>query len=169
MAEPAGHGDVDELLASTIEKHHIRKDHGDVRFASAQVEIEIPIVVEISKITAHGEYGGRNPLSFRDIGKVSLAIASEVPCHTGLMRFAQIAEHEITHLRIVGRDEDIQMAIVVEIPDPGWETKDWLSDARRLGDVLEGAVPLISIEAVGTAEIGDSTFPKLKSVLFISC
>ena len=47
---PARHGDVVEFLAVLIHEQLIRNEDGDIRLTRANIEVEVPIVVDVAEV-----------------------------------------------------------------------------------------------------------------------
>ena len=133
-----------------------------VRIASAQVEIEEAIAVDVSEIRTHRQHRKGQPLLLRDIRECPVA---QVAVHARRLEVdglaAEIVGGEFIHATRIARDEQVQRTIVVEVPEPRRETRDRLGETQMWRDVRESAVAIVHVEAirphvVGHVELGET-------------
>jgi hypothetical protein len=97
----------------------------------------------------------------RDVDESTAAIAAKETSQLGASRQSEIVGR---HIGYIGRDaaaaavtgdEQVQRAVVVEIPEPRGEAGDGTRHVQLGGDVQEGPVAVVSIKAVSGAQVGD--------------
>ena len=70
---------------------------------------------------------------------------------------AEVIGHDVGELGVVVVDEEVEPAVVVEVPEPAGERPVVArpGDAHLAGDVAERAVPLVVVQPAGRVEVRD--------------
>ena len=153
-AEAAGERDLDEALAADVLVHLIRHEAREVGLAGAEVEVEPAVVVEVAVVGAHGHRRTRDPELPRDFDEAPAVVAPEHRVAVGELR-AEVRRRHLRRLLAVVRVEEIEIAVVVVVEEPGGERLRRRLPQPQLGShVGEGAVAVVAVETI-VAEVGD--------------
>ena len=130
-------------------------DAGETGITGSQVEVQPAVVVQVAEVGTHGLHGDSQVPLLDHVPKA----ASAVPLvEAGLFEIRGESETVtglLTDMTRITGDEQVQVAVVVVIPEPDREA---LLGTRHLQlgrDVLEGSVSPVPVEPVRIPVVGD--------------
>ena len=165
VTESTGDGDVDELLPTSIPVHVVGHQRVDGRIAGPQVEVEPAVVVEVAEVGPHrGAREGQAELP-GCVVEATLAVVPIDPDRDAALGEPQVAAGDIRNRWFVAGDQQIDVAVVVVVPEPARKALLWSGHAELRCDIPERAVSLVVVEAVQERVVRDEEIGPAVSVV----
>ena len=148
LAEVTGsgtHGDVGEIFPFLVPKHHVGDQRCVRGSAGSQVNIQKTIVIKVSEVGSHGLERPVQPNLLTHVLKRSVA---QVFVENGRLCLGRKL-HQVTDnfgdRPYVGRCEQIQPAIVVEIEEMHRKAQRGFLHTQVRGNISKGPVPVVVV------------------------
>src|SRR5438132_8457977 len=147
MTGARGYGDLGKALAGDVLEHAVGDEHGQAGVAGAEIEVEIAVVVKITEVASHrGEAHVQTGFP-RDVLKTqAVQVAVELAGRATVRLSLQAPDDRVQRVLITD-GEDVQPAVVVVVKGPAGKSSAWSVDPHPQGDVTEGAVAVVVVEA----------------------
>src|SRR5439155_20750912 len=96
-----GHGHVGETSSADVLEHSVRHEHGVIRIARAQVEVQETVIIQIEEIGTHRSQGH---VQSGGSGHILEACPLDIVIKTARLDFKRLAEQAL--------DDVVQRAVV---------------------------------------------------------
>src|SRR5437762_6453722 len=155
MSRSTRRADLDEIFSVVITVKKIRHQGRVSRRAGPEIEVEKPIIVHVSEICSHRRNRSVETGLMCDIGKGPISGVAIKLHGVPLPWQSEVGSHPLASGKVIARDKQVETAVVIVIPEPGWEAPLRFLDAEPGRDFFKRAIAAVVIEEVVLSIVRD--------------